>query len=214
MKAKKTLTYFFTVNLLLLSGCTSYKIKTESFLCFPSDNDPNAFEKKRQALEHPLYQIIPRHRCQIKWYDIGHWITWTLFGNDDDGIFGEESTAKYRSHKKPSLSKALAWAARNPLHNFCFYVIGSAYRENSEITLISIAPPRARALTYRRQGHIVFAGKRTSFFLGLHGGKPFISLRLAYTQTIQSDFYIGWRCRGNFGIKCIFLKTRSKSLIE
>ncbi len=164
---------------------------------------------KHDSGNHPLYDIIPKHRSQIEWYDAGHWITWALFGNEDDGIFGEESS----KGKAENVTGAVKWWLRNPLHNFCFYVIGSADRKNSEFTLLAISGKGIKALSYQEEGGTNFPSMGTCFFLGFHGWKPFLSLRLAYTDTRRSDFYIGWRCRGDFGAKCILLSGESRKRI-
>ncbi|WP_059359722.1 hypothetical protein [Parachlamydia acanthamoebae] len=209
---------FWFILFLLFEGCASYKIPTSSFLAssciyptidntsFPQDATPSP--QKQAALSHWLYRYIPRHRSQIKPYDVGHWLTWSLFGNDDDGIFGEEETAHYRPEYPISASKALCWSLRNPLHNFCFYVIGSAHRKNSEWTLLKMTKKGISIGDYSEEGKIVFANERSCFFAGLHGGKPFLSLRLCYFSHYRSDFYIGWRCRGNFGLKFNLLTKR------
>jgi hypothetical protein len=176
-----------------LTGCAPYKIQN-SDLDFTKNN-------------HSMYHIIPRHRCQMAWYDAGHWAAWAFFGNDDDGIFGEDSAVPFCSEKPNGCAKALRWWLRNPLHNFCFYVIGSAHRMNGEFTIIQWGPGNRYCLFwYEPQGETVFAGSGTSFYLGFHGWKPFVSLRIAYSRKLRSDFYIGWRPRGNFGIKLNFLK--------
>jgi hypothetical protein len=197
---------------LLVAGCAPYRVNTLNFSyqesyeayvieCPSTTIDENGFyENRYQALSHWLYQFIPRHRCQIQWFDIGHWITWTLFGNDDDGVFGPYN---YRPHQRNNLAKALAWTARNPLHNFCFYVIGSAHRPNSEIDLLKVGNRRISMLHYKPQGNTVFASECSSLYLALHGGKPFISFRLMYLSTRRLDFYLGWRDRGNFGMKLL-----------
>ncbi len=182
------------LQFLFFSGCASYKINT-SDLPVPSEC-------------HWLYDYIPRHRSQLVWYDLGHWFLWGLFGNDDDGIFGEGPQAHYCIADPPSLKKALKWQGRNPLHNFCFYVIGSANRENSELTLLEITPCHLLLFKYEPIAHTVFPSKNSCFYLGLHGCKPFISFRFRWCQTRSSDFYIGWRERGNFGIKTrVWAKT-------
>jgi len=186
-------TLFF---LFFFSSCISYKHPPENVI----------YE------DHWLYQVIPRHRAQIQWYDLPHWTTWMLFGNDDDGIFGEK--ARYKPEIPPSFKKTLYWNCRNPLHNFCNYVIGSAHRTNSELTLLKIYPTKLEAFKYKPIGDTVFASKDTSFFLALHGGKPFVSLRIAYGQGCTSDFYFGWRCRGDFGIKCILYHKPKVSLSQ
>lgn len=168
--------------LLLLTGCSSYKIPSSAW-----------------GSSHTLYDVIPRHRSQIRSLDIGHWITWALFGNDDDGLFGEG--ANYYPEEPETLSKAVRWGVRNPLHNFCFYVIGSAHRKNSEVTLLSASPSHFEMASYKEEAETVFPSRTSCFYLGLHGLKPFISLRLAWSESRRSDFYVGWREKGNFGLK-------------
>lgn len=167
----------------ILTGCAPYRIPTQ------------CLDLNERGLESPLYAAIPRHRCQIRPLDIGHWITWTLFGNDDDGIFGEGPKAHYYPNQKPSFLKAMRWTLRNPFHNFCFYVIGSANRENSKITFLDLESK--------------LNGSR--FFLGLHGGKPFISLCVRYSAQRKGEFYFGWRVRGNFGIKFLPIRREKRS---
>lgn len=166
--------------LFFLTNCAPYRIPTQ------------CLELDEKGLNHPLYSVVPRHRCQIRPLDMGHWITWMLFGNDDDGLFGEGKKANYCLDTPPSTFKALRWTMRNPLHNFCFYVIGSAHRTNRKIALID--------LKSKLNG--------SKFFIGFHGGKPFISLCFDYSSSRKGEFYIGWRERGNFGIK--FLPFREK----
>lgn len=166
--------------LFFLTNCAPYRVPTQ---CLMLDE---------KGLDHPLYSIVPRHRCQIRALDLGHWMTWTLLGNDDDGIFGEGLKASYYSNIPPCAFKALRWTARNPLHNFCYYVIGSAHRHNRKIALIDL---RSKI-------------NESKFFIGFHGGKPFISFCFDYSSSRKGEFYIGWRERGNFGIK--FLPFREK----
>jgi hypothetical protein len=196
---------FLVVFLTCFQSCAAYKIDTRLYL----DEYPHpisseaACRKKNQiaSIEHPLYNVIPRHRDQIRWYDLGHWFTWMLLGNDDDGIFGEGSHAHYKIDLPPTNWKALAWGSRNPLHNFCFYVIGSAYRENSEFTLAKLSKKECVFFKYIPASGTLFPDKDTSFFLGFHGWKPFISARVVYNAKYEGILYAGWRERGNFGLK-------------
>lgn len=188
---------------MFFSSCIKYKVETEE-LFFEEGNELASPHSQYQldAHSHWLYQYVPRHRSQLPWYDFGHWTSWALFGNDDDGIFGEDCMPSYKGDKTLSAWKAVQWNCRNPFHNFCFYVIGSAHRTNSELTLLKVAADSAcEALTYTPTEGVVFPSERSCFFLALHGGKPFISLRLRYSQFWRGDFYFGWRERGNFGIK-------------
>lgn len=161
---------------------------------------------QEQAADHWLYTVVPESKKSIKWYDLPHWITWAMFGNDDDGIFGEKPTARYNTRLPICTRRAAAWTLRNPLHNFNFYVIGSAYRENSEFTIVQLAKEKISFFEYKKKATTNFAGKGTSFYFGFHGWKPFISLRIDYGRLF--DFYLGWRERGNFGIKFIPAKKK------
>ncbi len=160
-----------------------------------------------------LYRWIPAHRNQIHPYCLGHWFTWALFGNDDDGIYGERASPRFCRNEKNGPKKAFKWFFRNPLHNFCFYVIGSAHRRNSEFTVLRIAYNEpTESLRYRPESIHGFIGRRSTFFLAFHGGKPFLALRLVYTPLCKGEFYIGWRDRGNFGIKFRpFIRCKKKS---
>ena len=200
----------------LCYACAPYKVPTQTFIESSLNCQNGAAQgscppkvcrvcTQQAAACHWLYAIVPRHRSQIEWYDLGHWSTWLLFGNDDEGIFGEISSANYKPNKPIMATKALFWWCRNPLHNLCGYVIGSAYQTNSHFTLLRFGQGRMCFCHKCQGGGRVFGGKSTSFYLALHGCKPFVSLRLAYGTEYTSDFYFGWRERGNFGIKCIFL---------
>ncbi len=127
-------------------------------------------------------------------------------GNDDDGIFGE--AAGYRPESGPSLGKALCWAGRNPLHNLFFYVVGSAYCQNNALVLCRLSRERCEFMRYYPQAQTVFAGTGASFYLALHGWKPFISTRLLWTTTKEARFYLGWRERGNLGLTVVPLGDR------
>lgn len=189
----------------MVTGCIPYKYPTSAY-----SSTPEEFE----AAHSWLYAIVPRHRSQIHWYDIGHWCSWAVFGNDDDGLFGEAPKAHFQTGKPANLSRALAWHIRNPLHNFCFYVIGQAHRRNSGFTLLKLGRRGGEVGRYRPVARHVFAEEDTSLNVALHGWKPFISIRLQYTDHHRGDFYFGWRERGNFGIKCQLLKRGDRQTMD
>ncbi len=203
---KATVTLFF-----LCHGCAAHKqtievTKAQEGILIESEEGPLV----QKAREHWLYRVVPRGRDHLAWYD-PRWATWALFGNDDDGIFGEEISAVYSTSRKIGVTRASAWQVRNPLHNFCFYVIGSADKVNDEITFLSLSRKGARSFQRDPVAKTVFADEGTSFFFGLHRWKPFISLRLVYGSR-RFDAYLGWRERGNFGIKCIPCKRHRKKV--
>lgn len=190
------------ILLLLLTAGAPYKLSTSQAMeRFGKVSDaPLTQHNQAIAREHWLYSLIPRHSEQIPWYGAFHWISWALLGNDDDGIFGEEPSANYAPHWESSFLKAVSWTLRNPFHNLFFYVFGQAGKESvSEYVLFELTPESWTTFSYRPTAHTVFPGEHSGCFLGLHGGFPFFSLRWDYGRRLE--FYIGWRERGNFGIK-------------
>jgi len=185
------------IIIFLMGGCASYKVPTESFI--------NETGSNNQALSHWAYTVVPRHSSQIEWYDAGHWLSWTLLGNDDDGLFGEESN--YKPDLPIGISKAARWFGRNPLHNFCFYVIGTSQKHNDEYILLKASSTQIAAFK-KSVKPSNFGDEETSFLAALHGNKPFVSLRIVWNKDKKSEFYLGWRERGNFGAKCILFGTR------
>jgi len=198
---------FPSLCFLLLSGCASYKVPTETFV--QSHPQEATVEEESVAASHWLYHLVPRHRCQIQWYDVGHWCSWMLFGNDDDGIFGEASHKKHRSHQRLGATRAVTWAVRNPLHNFCHYVVGHPRKKSSEFVLLSLSRKKSAVMSYQKESSGVFPQEDSCLHIAFHGIRPFIGLRLKLSPRRRSDFYIGWRERGNFGVKCQPLKKVS-----
>lgn len=76
------------------------------------------------------------------------------------------------------------WRLRNPFHNLTFYVIGIA---DEEFTRVGPHPDAV----FHPDGGWTWAVSRASVL-----PLPFVSYRGKRTQ-----FYLGWRERGNFGIK-------------
>lgn len=106
-------------------------------------------------------------------------IIWTLFGNEDDGYIGDKN---WNPEQVDSAWIRVKWWVRNPLHNLVFYVIGCADKD-------SIRCGTKTTSVFANEGWN-FAYTKTSRMY-----YPFIS----YYGSVK--FYIGWRERGNFGIK-------------
>lgn len=207
------------IYLILFSGCAPYKHPVSDYVKFPhlalTAEETRYFEESQQkAASHWLYRIIPRHRSQIYWYDLGHWLAWACFGNDEHGLFGEAHLPLFNPQQSIGIGKAFAWTLRNPLHNFCYYVIGSAGRINDEFTILKMNRKSIQTFQYSPVAKTVFGGRFTSFYFGVHNYKPLISIRLAYGSCWKSDFYIGWRDQGNFGIKFLPLTKVSLAVWE
>lgn len=110
-------------------------------------------------------------------------LLWAFFGNDDDGLFGDES---WRAGRARTPLLALLWWLRNPFHNLTHYVIGFAGR-----TVEWDGPDMDSDGTF--VAHAVYRGIRFPFFASNGGGW----LR-----------YIGWRPSGAFGIKFIYRRKQ------
>lgn len=197
----------------MLNSCAPYRYPTHEYENQPVfkeqyGEDPNLDyrstpELRQKAYHHPLYKVIPIHRSQLYWYDLPRWITWALFGNDDSGVFGESPIGYYSdTEDEIGYKRAGKWMLRNPLHNFTFYVIGFAHSPpKCETALLSYDSEKLLFLESSSPSRTVFAGPKTSFFIGFHGILPFISLRLRHAR--QTDIYMGWREKGNFGLKFV-----------
>lgn len=115
-------------------------------------------------------------------------IFWALFGNDDDGIYGDLA---WNPSQSKDISYAIGWWVRNPFHNLTFYVIGLSTNPKTEIVY-----------DFKRYGRYpkdVFApsgGWNWCVIKYKWLWLPFISY-----QGWLGKFYIGWRERGNWGIK-------------
>lgn len=197
------LPFLTCLPILLFASCSPYRQTTHTWVqehALQTERLKNCEEAQRQRIEkaskHWLYHLIPRHKDQLYWFDLGHWISWSLFGNDDDGIFGEMPTANFKVQSPISSKLALRWGMRNPLHNFSFYIIGSADKANNEVIIAQIQKDRREFFTYYPKARHVLCSNGSSFLLALHGYKPFIAVRLGRVES-----YFGWRERGNFGIK-------------
>lgn len=201
----------FLLLQLLFSSCASYRHPTCHY-DQPLTDCPKHKQNLKTATRSPLYRYIPRHRCQIQWYDVPHWTSWALFGNDDDGIFGEAQCDPYQLHRCNGCGKALCWWIRNPFHNLFHYVLGSAHCVNSEFTLLNLNECGIQTMCYSPVARHNYGGRGTSFFLALHGWKPFVSMRLVYFNKYQTDFYLGWRKHGAFGFKLQPFKSRERDL--
>lgn len=104
-------------------------------------------------------------------------ILWALFGNDDDGYYGDN---QFNPKQIKSFWWAWKWWWRNPFHNLTHYVIGF----KNHVALYSgydlNGPSFGIGYTYR------------------DNGKKYPLLILNGDKWLR---YIGWRPTGAFGIK-------------
>lgn len=110
---------------------------------------------------------------------------WALFGNADDGLFGDD---RWRAGRPKTLRLALEWWARNPFHNFCFYVVGVTEHDH---VFLSTKP-------WGEQPGWSFHAVLT----------PTLRIPLPMVAYVgkRRGWYIGWRPYGSFGISLNFAK--------
>ncbi len=52
------------------------------------------------------------------------WLLWALFGNDEDGLYGERSGVPgYEPDRPRTFWLRLCWWCRNPFHNLTWHVL-------------------------------------------------------------------------------------------
>ena len=107
---------------------------------------------------------------------------WALFGNDDDGYFGDD---RWRAGRAKTFRLAVQWWFRNPFHNLFFYVIGIADK-----------PRTFWSLPGRSWGTV-----DGWTFHWLHADGSWLWLPFASFRNHRVSAYAGWRPYGAFGFK-------------
>ena len=114
-----------------------------------------------------------------------HWFIWAFFGNELDGPVG--AGTKWNPTGEVSFKRRVGWWLRNPAHNFTWHVIGFADKNSIRFDFNDEDMPGwNHAWSYKE-------GSTRKYHYWLYLGK-------------RITFYIGWRGRGNFGIKLNFKK--------
>ena len=131
--------------------------------------------------EHWLYTVIPKSRGDAWGLRI---IPWALFGNDEDGIFGERSgVPTFGDH---TTRTAFRWWKRNPFHNLSWHVLRWPVKE----AYILIEMPGQSTFLWRVHRNWVADGPQFQIVL-----IPFFSSWRGDTW----EGYIGWRVHGALG---------------
>jgi hypothetical protein len=199
----------FCILAVLGTGCASMGYRKATRSCMDDYGGPAetaiARDTRARALQHPAYHFIPLKRNQMYWCDPRH-VTWFLFGNAADGIFGEGMAA---GHPYATNINCLTWfrwgVMRNPAHNMLFYPpLGSAcFNKHWNWSLFKVDGKGVVAFARDRTG--VFGAGVSSFKLNLNDLKPFIALKLG-----RFESYVGWRERGNLGASCRFHRRKKE----
>jgi hypothetical protein len=189
--------------LFLATGCVSYKHPSSSYISMPR-NDVNDHLRFEASVNY-LYNIIPRNSEQIRFYDIPHWTTWAILGNQEDGIFGEDQDSLYSTNL--NTWTAIKWGTRNPFHNFCFHVPPFGTKDvkfDHHMTLVNISSDENYFLRFGKDDARTFGKGKAGFVLGFYP-LPFVSLRIPYFPPFEKnrlEFYIGKRPHG-LGLKLL-----------
>lgn len=104
-------------------------------------------------------------------------ILWALFGNDDDGYYGDKD---FNPEQIKSFWWAWKWWWRNPFHNLTHYILGFKGHAVLYDGFDTDLPGIGFGYTYR------------------DNGKKYPLLTLNFWNRLG---YIGWRPSGAFGIK-------------
>ena len=139
------------------------------------------------------------------WCDPRH-VTWFVFGNDADGIFGEGMSPERPYSTNINCLTWFKWdVTRNFGHNMLFYPpLGSAcFDRHWNWSLFQADNKGVAAFTRDRTG--VFGEGASSFKLNLNDLKPCVALKLG-----RFESYLGWRERGNLGASCRFHRKKKK----
>lgn len=109
-----------------------------------------------------------------------NWLVWALFGNEQDGIYGDSN---WNPEGKTDAWTAVKWWFRNPLHNLTWHVIGFVQESTTRYDMRDIDGP----------GWNLAYSVRDAY--------PKRKYRFARYIGDGWEFYAGWRARGNFGLK-------------
>lgn len=187
---------------------------------------------RSRKLDDYIYDLIPKSRVKDKESTMLQVFLWAVFGNDDDGPYGEKRTAGQEwiekwggQYGQPNgqgfqpgpltFRRFCAWQLRNPLHNFTFYVIGVADRPViSREQLLLITTQKIEGRKKVNEVDIFPMKKNSGVYVALHAERPCISWRIYITigligVTYKIEGYAGWRTRGQFGLAC-----RAKAIVH
>lgn len=139
---------------------------------------------------HWLYSIVPASWDQAKWWQVP---LWTIFGNDDAGIFGERDP--FFTHIPDNVADIsfwgfVKWQARNPLHSLFWTVLRWDAGDNALI--LYARDETGSRFWFRAPQRTWHADQGKQLYVRLLA--PFISYRGA-----RWEIYAGWRIGGALG---------------
>lgn len=154
----------------------------------------------RRPAKHWLYRYVPFGSG-----DANGWrkLTWAIFGNDDDGIFGEGAKVWWPevAKEKATFWIAVRWWCRNPMHNLFTRVIAWR-RENVRGLYLRHSIDE---LSYRRfwfvqpQDSDFWPAYPEHSMLRIHLVPPLLMWRETQAR-LPNEGYFGWKPAGHFGM--------------
>lgn len=139
-----------------------------------------------------LYKIIPKSWNDCKLWQIPFWV---LFGNDEDGIYGERGGVPSYQGVAPSYWQFVRWQTRNPAHNLFFHVLSipmyysvcllgtpetpanAAPKGNGAILALNVLP----FFSYRNNLFETYIGLRPMSLIN-HPGKTYAVFGMAFRK--------------------------------
>lgn len=134
-----------------------------------------------------LPEHFPPRRTPSIWRKLNP--LWALFGNDDDGYFGDD---RWRAGRQKTFTLAVQWWFRNPFHNLFFYVIGIADQHR----------------TFWSRPDRSWGAVDGWTFHWLRADSGWLWFPLASYRSDRVSAYAGWRPYGAFGFKLQIKKKR------
>lgn len=148
----------------------------------------------RRPAKHWLYRYVPFGSG-----DANGWrkLTWAIFGNDDDGIFGEGAKVWWPevAKEKATFWIAVRWWCRNPMHNL-FTRVMAWRREKVRVLYLSTT---GQTWFEVRQDQDFWPEDGSVRMIRIHALPPLLMWREPHVA-LPNEGYFGWKPAGHFGM--------------
>lgn len=169
------------------------------------------------AKDHFLYRIIPHERASCRWWQVP---LWNVFGNFEDGLFGEGAMRWWPevAKERATLWIAVKWWCRNPFANLFgvtmrwerFWVEGYYLRISGSVTLRRFqcrqdmdfwpSPGHTMLRIHSKPPLIMWRHIKPPTPIKPWVPKLFYLFILIWRGEISHEGYIGWKQGGKFGL--------------